>query len=142
MKSQRRHRGARVKGAHGDEWDDLLDESHRGKTADELKAGDPLLADVDPASAAIVINTGSGRCRIFWLGREIDCIVPPEIAANQRSALTVGDRVVVEQMESGAWRMTGVVPRRSVLSRPDPQNPHLQRLIAANIDVVVHVVSV
>jgi ribosome biogenesis GTPase len=29
-----------------------------------------------------------------------------------------------------------------VLSRPDPINPHRQRLIAANIDLVVHVVSV
>ena len=38
-------------------------------------------------------------------------------------------------------RIEEVLPRRTVLSRADPGNPHLQRIIAANIDVVVNVVS-
>src|ERR1051325_8107502 len=92
--------------------------------------------------AAIVINVGSARCRVFRDEREIDCIVPAEIAAKQRSALAVGDRVTIERTDSGVWRLTSILPRRTVLSRPDPLNPHLQRLIAANIDVVVNVVSV
>jgi ribosome biogenesis GTPase len=91
--------------------------------------------------AAIVISVSSGRCRVWWHGREIDCVVPAEIAARQKSALAVGDRVVVGE-ESGAWRLQEVLPRRTVLSRPDPMNPRRQRLIAANIDIVVHVVSI
>jgi len=90
----------------------------------------------------IVINVSSARCRVFRDEREIDCIVPSEIAAKQRSALAVGDRVIVERADGGVWRLTSVLPRRTVLSRPDPLNPHVQRLIAANIDVVVNVVSV
>jgi len=35
-----------------------------------------------------------------------------------------------------------VLPRHSVLARPDPHRKQVQRLIAANVDVVVHVVSV
>ena len=35
-----------------------------------------------------------------------------------------------------------VLPRRTALSRPDPHNPRIERVIAANIDVVVVVVSV
>jgi ribosome biogenesis GTPase len=91
----------------------------------------------DDTTPAIVISVASGRCRVFQEDREIDCIVPPEIAVRQKSALTVGDRVRVAD-----GKLTEILPRRSVLARPDPLNKHLQRLIAANIDVVVHVVSV
>src|SRR6266576_1413586 len=40
------------------------------------------------------------------------------------------------------WRLDSILPRHSVLARPDPLRQHMQRLIAANIDLVVHVVSV
>ncbi len=49
--------------------------------------------------------------------------------------------MAVEAADGGNWRIRAVLPRHSVLARPDPLNPHLQRLIAANIDVVVNVVS-
>lgn len=88
-----------------------------------------------------MISVASGRCRVFRDGREIDCTVPQEIAVRQKSTLAVGDRVVVAE-EGGLWKMTEILPRRSVLARPDPLHRHMQRLIAANIDVVVAVVSV
>jgi len=44
--------------------------------------------------------------------------------------------------EGGIWRVRVVLPRHSVLARPDPLHAHRQRLIAANVDVVIHVVSV
>jgi ribosome biogenesis GTPase / thiamine phosphate phosphatase len=94
-----------------------------------------------PSDAGIVISVASGRCRVFLNGREIDCIVPPEIAVRQKSALAVGDRVRIES-EGGISTLAEVLPRRTVLARPDPLNKHMQRLIAANIDVVVAVVSV
>ncbi|HEX3578394.1 MAG TPA: ribosome small subunit-dependent GTPase A [Thermoanaerobaculia bacterium] len=97
--------------------------------------------DVDLHDAAIVIQIGSGRCRLFHDQREFDCIVPAELAKRQKSALAVGDRVVTE-ITDGMCRLAGVLARRTVLSRPDPLNPRVQRLIAANIDVVIHVVSV
>jgi ribosome biogenesis GTPase len=75
-------------------------------------------------------------------GREIDCIIPSEIAKKQRSTLAVGDRVVAEPIEGALWRLTEILPRRTVLSRPDPFNPRVERLIAANIDLVVNVVSI
>lgn len=89
----------------------------------------------------MVIGISSGRCRLFHQGREIDCVVPPDIARQQRTALAVGDRVITD-WAGGSCRLESILPRRSVLARPDPLNPRLQRLIAANIDVVVHVVSV
>lgn len=116
---------------------------HRGKNDetgwDGLFGGDA--AGVDLNDAAMVISVASGRCRLFHRGREIDCVVPSEIAVRQKSALAVGDRVVTEN-EEDVCRLAAILPRRTVLSRPDPLNPRRQRLIAANIDVVIHVVSV
>src|SRR5438132_2152236 len=90
----------------------------------------------------MVIGISSGRCRIFLEGREVDCVVPSEMAKRQRSTLAVGDQVVVEPVEGALWRLVEILPRRTALSRPDPLNPHVERLIAANIDVVVNVVSI
>jgi ribosome biogenesis GTPase len=94
------------------------------------------------AESAIVIAVGSARCRLFFGGREIDCVIPPEIAKKQRSTLAVGDRVIAEPIEGSLWRLTEILPRRTVLSRPDPFNPRVERLIAANIDLVANVVSI
>ena len=106
-------------------WDDLL------------SGRDEEIAD---EAAAMVISVASGRCRLFRDGREFDCTVPPALAVRQKSALAVGDRVLTED-EGGVCRIARVLPRHSVLARPDPLRKHVQRLIAANIDVVVHVVS-
>jgi ribosome biogenesis GTPase len=126
----------------------------RGKRAgsprrDEGVAGswDELLRDAADApteearDSAIVIYVGSARCRAVFRDNEIDVVVPSEIAVRQKSALAVGDRITVGH-EGGMWRLEQILPRHSVLARPDPLRPHMQRLIAANIDVVVHVVSV
>lgn len=123
MKARKRRRGERTTGLDGE----LITESS---------------PDVDPSTVAIVINVASARCRVFRDGREIDCIIPPELASRQRSALAVGDRIVLEPGDGGVWRLAGVLPRRTVLSRPDPLNPRVRRLIAANVDIVVNVVSV
>jgi ribosome biogenesis GTPase len=98
--------------------------------------GDPAV-DVDPSSAAIVMSVTGAECRVFRDGVELDCKVPPHIAMRRGSALAAGDRVIVSDDT-----VETVLPRQSVLARPDPINKHLQRMIAANIDVVVHVVSV
>jgi len=107
-------------------WDELLDQSQGTEARDD---------------AAIVIYVGSARCRAVYRDDEIDVVVPSGIAVKQKSALAVGDRITVSG-EAGAWRLETILPRHSVLARPDPLRPHMQRLIAANIDVVVHVVSV
>jgi ribosome biogenesis GTPase len=56
--------------------------------------------------------------------------------------MAVGDRVAIEAADGGMWRVREVLPRTTVLARPDPLQPHKERLVAANVDVVVNVVSV
>jgi ribosome biogenesis GTPase / thiamine phosphate phosphatase len=139
-------RGGRVT---EDNWEALIDQhghSRRRPMLSELlahlehDASQPAADDGELEGAAIVISVASGRCRVFFDDQEIDCAVPPELAVRQKSALAVGDRVRISD-ESGAWRVQSVMPRRSVLARPDPLHKHVQRLIAANIDVVIHVVT-
>ena len=132
-----------------DNWESLLDQhGHARKRPsitelmerleDHVTAAD--VGESERASAAIVMSVSSGRCRVFHGDREIDCAVPPEMAIRQKSALAVGDRVLIAE-EEGMARLEAVLPRRTVLARPDPLHAHRQRLIAANVDVVIHVVS-
>ncbi|HEY0142263.1 MAG TPA: ribosome small subunit-dependent GTPase A [Thermoanaerobaculia bacterium] len=132
-------------------WEGLLDQHGRSrrrkpsleKLVSELHHEQPTYIEdpIDFATAAVVMSVASGRCRVFFDGEEVDCFIPPEIAIRQKSVLAVGDRVQISD-ESGQMRVTTILPRRSVLARPDPLHAHRQRLVAANIDVVIHVVSV
>ncbi|HYI13048.1 MAG TPA: ribosome small subunit-dependent GTPase A [Thermoanaerobaculia bacterium] len=133
-----------------DNWEALLDQhgqaqkrpslsdllEHLGPNAETVFQGD----DDDREGSGIVFSVSSGRCRVLQDGEEIDAVVPPEVAVRQKSALAVGDRVRVSD-ESGVCKLTTILPRRTILARPDPLHKHMQRLIAANVDVVIHVVS-
>lgn len=129
-------------------WEDLIDQHGRSRRRrsisellEHLHTGPREGADdSDWEQAAIVMSVASGRCRVFRAGEELDVFVPPELAVRQRSVLAVGDRVRTAE-EGGVWRLESVLPRRTVLARPDPLHAHRQRLIAANVDVVIHVVS-
>jgi ribosome biogenesis GTPase / thiamine phosphate phosphatase len=133
-----------------DNWEALLDRHGRARKRPSLEqllvhlqpheSASEEASDAELAESGIVFSVSSGRCRVFRDGEELDCVVPPELAVQQKSALAVGDRVLVSD-ESGIWKLQAVLPRHTVLARPDPLHQHMQRLIAANVDVVVHVVT-
>ena len=83
-----------------------------------------------PASAGFVAEIGPGFCDIVSAGERVRC--------RSSGDLAVGDQVLFSPARR---RIEEVLPRRTVLSRTDPHNPRLERVIAANIDVVVNVVS-
>ncbi|HEX8407609.1 MAG TPA: ribosome small subunit-dependent GTPase A [Thermoanaerobaculia bacterium] len=129
-----------------DNWDTLLDKhghARKRESVSDFDAAPAMAVDAEEGeheTAAIVMSVSSARCRVFRDGAEVDCIVPPELAVRQKSVLAVGDRVRVSD-DAGGPRIAAVLPRRTVLARPDPLHAHRQRLIAANVDVVIHVVS-
>lgn len=86
-------------------------------------------AEGPPRAAGIVVRLERGVCIVENGADRIECRSIPGVA--------IGDRV---QYKDG--KVFSILPRRTVLSRPDPQNPALERVLAANIDVAVHVVSV
>ena len=145
----RRHGGGPRKGKEPrqrkavseENWEDLLDAYGHAGADGGVSADANSSSDADFREAAIVISVSSGRCRVFQRDAEFDVVVPSEIAVRQKSALAVGDRVTLTS-EGGVHRIAQILPRHSVLARPDPHRRHVQRLIAANVDVVIHVVSV
>lgn len=95
-----------------------------------------------PTRGGVVVAIASGACRIDSDGELIQCVLPSRLAHAQRAAVAVGDEVTFQRHGASGHRVREVLPRRTTLSRPDPHNPRIERLIAANIDVVVQVVSV
>jgi ribosome biogenesis GTPase len=58
-------------------------------------------------------------------------------AAKDTLKLAVGDRVLLEQDDSGATAIAEILPRRSRLARRAPGGGHGERVVAANVDQVV-----
>lgn len=134
-----------------DEWGDEHPKEHaRPKARARLKARDE---EADQRSAEAlgpprhgeVIRVGSKHCDL-WAdddpgGDPVRCVIAGELAANQRAEVAVGDQVVFRARPQGDPVLIEVAPRRSELSRPDPLNPRIRRVLAANVDLVVVVVS-
>ena len=88
-----------------------------------------------------VVTLFSGSCRIESEDEHFECALSSRLARDQRWAIAVGDQVSFYPLGT-SYRIASVAPRVSSLSRPDPQNPRLERVVAANVDVVVQVLSV
>jgi ribosome biogenesis GTPase len=83
---------------------------------------------------------GSAAGLVTWIGPKTARIGDLEVELNGFRA-AVGDEVRVAEY-GGVWKLAGIEPRRTKLSRPDVANPHLEKVIVANVDVVCIVVSV
>lgn len=85
-------------------------------------------------ASGLVVETGSGFCDVVAAGSSDGARERCRSAGDA----AVGDRVLYSRDRR---RVEEILPRHTVLSRSDPGNPHLERVIAANIDVVVNVVA-
>jgi len=72
----------------------------------------------------------SGRCHAVNATGLLSCRNQLPVAPGDFVGLVEGNRV------------KRILPRRTFLSRPDPANPRLEKVIAANIDIAVIVVAV
>lgn len=96
---------------------------------------------LEGALQGLVLAVFPGRARVLVDGEAHDAVLAGALAAEQRSRVAVGDEAVLERRGDGSLRVAAVLPRRSVLSRPDPSNPNLERVLAANVDRAVVVVA-
>ena len=104
---------------------------------EEVAAPEP----VKETQVGTVIALHRKRCEVVLATERVDCILTPDQAKWQQSQFAVGDLVNVVN-EDEIWRIQDVHPRRTKLSRPDPGSAERERVIVANIDVIVVVVSV
>ncbi len=88
-----------------------------------------------------VVELTSGSCRLLAGHEEIPALVRTELVMGQRSDLAVGDHVRYSRAKDGSFRVEEVIDRKSLLSRPDPHDARIERVIAANVDIGVVVGS-
>lgn len=78
---------------------------------------------------AQVVSVSYGKCQVVNDQGRFNCRNQLSVAPGDFVGLAEGHRV------------KRILPRRSFLSRPDPMNPRIEKIIAANIDLVVVVVA-
>lgn len=98
----------------------------------EEAAGEPA----EERLVGLVLSVAQGLAHVVIAGEERLCRVSGPVAVRQQSGLAVGDEVDVVT-RSGVDILVAVHPRRSQIARRDPHDPLRERVIAANIDVVL-----
>ncbi|MEX1024633.1 MAG: ribosome small subunit-dependent GTPase A [Planctomycetota bacterium] len=89
-----------------------------------------------------VVGITAGRARVRTHAGDVEAVLAPELGATQRASLAVGDEASLTVRSDGSFVLVEVDARRSVLSRPDPSRPEIERVFAANVDVAVIVAAV
>ena len=146
------------------EWDDLAhdsvervmprDERDRRRQIQEAIIASPLPLDsaaiaqrelaIEDLHTGLVTEVAGLAARI-----EIDGVEHPatvrglltEVDVGYINPVAVGDVAIVTEDGAGAWAIEDVLPRRTVLARPDPFLAPRQQVIAANVDQLLIVSS-
>ncbi|MGE3174989.1 MAG: ribosome small subunit-dependent GTPase A [Planctomycetota bacterium] len=117
---------------------------------EKIRRAEPALGRT-PKAATFTPNAAELRGTIVWLGKgrarvlcalgERTAVLAPELALRQQTDVAVGDEVVLHERTGAEPLLAAVGPRRSELARQDPQNPNRRRVLAANVDVAVLVLT-
>lgn len=100
--------------------------------------------------SGVVTELSSGFGWVDVGGRTILCRLRrsqemDSLSVGFTSPITVGDRVIITEHEvdedTTAGTIERILPRKTLLARPDKQRPHLQQLIVANVDNLLIVSS-
>lgn len=150
-----------------DKWDDgdmllferimPLDEGERRRAlerAASARAAAPALASNGDGAASFeadaalqegwVSEIASGLCRVLIGGEALLCPIRGVLQAQESgftNVVAVGDRVVVRRDDTEQGVVEQVLPRHSLLARPDVFYPHLQQVVVANTDQLLIVAS-
>jgi ribosome biogenesis GTPase len=92
----------------------------------------------------VVVEVSSGLCRVDLDGRTLMCGLRGALSAEDTgftNIIAVGDEVIIFDDGSGHGVVEKVLPRRSVLARPDVFYNHLQQVIVANADQLLIVAA-
>jgi ribosome biogenesis GTPase len=166
-KTQRRqkHKKPRRKNwasAAPDDWDELENDSYervmprgeheRRQTVEKMAfekpsedQGSPEAAlEAPEAGCGTVVEVSSGLCRVALDDRIVLCSLRGALKVEETgftNVVAVGDEVLVSENDGGNGVIEAVLPRRSMLARPDVFNSHLQQVVVANVDQVLIVAS-
>ena len=102
----------------------------------------PAPAAVDGAGTVVLVS--SGLCVVEMGGTRLRCRLRSGLIAAETSftnVAAVGDRVVVSGDGAGGGIVDEVLPRTTMLARPDVFYAHRRQVIAANVDQLLIVSS-
>lgn len=91
-----------------------------------------------------VIEVSSGLCRVDLEGQTLMCGLRGSLSAENTgftNVIAVGDEVLVTADNTGRGVVEQVLPRRSILARPDVFYSHLRQIIVANAEQLLIVAS-
>ena len=143
------------------DWDELdhealervmpRDERDRRKRIDQVLTASPQ--EVEPVTSftpevegatALVTAVAGMSARIEIEGRDRPATIRgllTELDTGYINPVAVGDDVIVTEDGAGAWAIESVLPRKTILARPDPFLAPRQQVIAANVDQLLIVSS-
>jgi ribosome biogenesis GTPase len=115
-----------------------------------FQSAEPDTAEPGPSLSApagqsgLVVEVSQGLCRVELDSRVLICTVRGTLTAMDTgftNVVAVGDEVIVQPNGAGEGVIEAVLPRRTLLARPDVFYDHLQQIIAANVDQILIVSS-
>ena len=145
------------------EWDEVdheslervmpRDERDRRKAIDQVLTASPQ--EVEPPAplepvpevegeTALVTAVAGMSARIELGGVERPATIRgllTELDTGYINPVAVGDKVTVTEDGAGAWAIEGILPRSTILARPDPFLAPRQQVVAANVDQLLIVSS-
>jgi ribosome biogenesis GTPase len=92
----------------------------------------------------IVVEVSSSLCRVDLDGCNLMCSLRGSLSAQETgytNVVAVGDEVLVSENGAGQGVVEEVLPRRTILARPDVFYSHLQQIIVANVAQLLIVAS-
>ncbi len=97
-----------------------------------------------PGQHGLVVEVSSGLCRVDLGERTLMCGLRGSLSAEDTgftNVVAVGDDVIIIDDGSGRGVVEQVLPRRTILARPDVFYSHLQQVIVANAEQLLIVAS-
>ena len=112
---------------------------------EQASADGELPTTEEPAGLqGVVVEVSSSLCRVDLGGRSLICALRGSLTAQDTgftNVVAVGDEVIISENSSDQGVVEAVLPRRSVLARPDVFYGHLKQIMAANADQLLIVAS-
>lgn len=124
-------------------------ERERRRQVEALAQTDPEQVDLSAAETqaglrGLVIEVSSGLCRVEAAGQIHLCRLRGSLSAGETgftNVVAVGDEVFVLPDEAGGGVVEQVLPRRTILARPDVFRSHLRQIIVANAEQLLIVAA-
>lgn len=144
LKEARRARRDAADPSHnrtGDDDEDFVKMRRRERVLDRHQPHPPAVLPNTAEAQALIVWLGRGRARVRTAEGERTATLAPHLAATQQRDVAVGDDVRLHLRGDAEPTVVAVLPRRSELARTDPHTPERRRVLAANVDLVVLVLT-